>query len=196
MAVACVEARKVDRSQYPDISPDEAWERIVTAVKERELDDVKEAVQTYVKATPDTTYVQLEEAFRSQDVGLWLIAIEKPLLAITMTNMDLQGNKDKKYTVTYRFSPTAPRPREREVWPKSTEENLERLKDAGEVVDRGIPKCSNCNELGHIRKSCPEEKREPDTVTVAKCHNCGEDGHQMRNCPTPRVDKFACKNCG
>jgi hypothetical protein len=177
------------------MSPDDAWEEIKAAVKDRELDDAKAAVQTYLKAAPDTTYVQLEEAFRNQDVGLFLIAIEKPYLATTMTNMDLQGNMDKKYTVTYRFSPTAPRPREREVWPKTPEKNMERLKDAGEVVDRGLPKCNNCNELGHISKQCTEEKRETNTVTVIKCYNCDGEGHRVRDCPTPRVDKFACKNC-
>jgi hypothetical protein len=159
-----------------------AWELIVDAIKERELDDVKDAVQIYVKASPDTTYVQLEEAFRSQDVGVWLIAIEKPYMAPTLTNMDLQGNMDKKYTVTYRFSPKPTRPREREVWPESPEKNLERLADAGEVVDRGISKCTNCNELGHSSKFCPEEKRDTDTIKIVKCYNCDGEGHRVRDC--------------
>lgn len=153
---------------------------IVEAAKEQEVADVKEAVQIYVKANPDTTYAQLEEALRAQDVNLWLIAIEKTVMT-TMTNMDLQGNLNKKYTVTYRFNWNPPRPRDRELWPADVAENLERLQDAGEVVARGIPKCSNCNELGHIWKSCPEEKEEKEKIDI-KCFNCDQVGHRIRDC--------------
>ena len=168
-----------------------AWELLVKASKERELDDVKDAVQIYIKANPDTTYVQLEEAFRNQDVGVWLIAIEKPQLPATMTHMDLQGNLDKKYTVTYRFGPKPTRPRERAVWPETPEQNMERLADAGEVVDRGVSKCSNCNELGHSSKFCPQEKQETDTVKVVKCYNCEGEGHRMRDC----IDRLSPLRC-
>ena len=142
-------------------------------------------MQIYVKASPETTYVELEEAFRNQALDVWLIAIEKPYLAPTLTNMDLQGHMDKKYTVTYRFSPKPTRPREREVWPDTPEQNLERLADAGEVVDRGVTKCNNCNELGHSSKFCPEEKRESETVRTVKCYNCDGEGHRVRDCMGP-----------
>lgn len=194
------------------MSTEEAWALIMRAVKERDIDDVKQAIQIYVKSSPDATYPELEQAFRAQDVQLWLIAIEKPNLAATLTNMDLQGNLGKKYTVTYRFQWNPPRPRDRELWPKDVDENIERLKDAGEVVDGGLPKCHNCDEVGHITKSCPQEKIEKDTVREIKCYNCEQVGHRIRDCtflttrvfgrdansagPTPRVDKFACKNCG
>jgi len=161
---------------------EEAWNVILEGVKERDIDDIKTGVQIYVKASPEATYVQLEEAFRSQGVDLWLIAIEKGGLAATMTNMDLQGNMEKKYTVTYRFQWLPPRPRDREAWPKDVAENLERLTDAGEVVPRGLPKCSNCNELGHISKSCTQDKNEPDTVRTIMCYNCDQPGHRMRDC--------------
>jgi hypothetical protein len=194
-AAACKSARLVDRTHFPDMAPEAAWDLIVAATKERELDDVKDAVQIYVKANPDTTYVQLEEAFRAQDVGIWLIAIEKPYLAPTLTNMDLQGNMDKTYTVTYRFSPKPTRPRERDVWPETPEQNLERLADAGEVVDRGVSKCSNCNELGHSSKYCPEEKQETNTIKVVKCYNCDGEGHRVRDCtddPDPFPHYLSC----
>lgn len=182
MASECKEARKVDRSGYPDMPTDAAWELILKAVAEQDLDDVKEAVQTYVKASPETSYVQLEEEFRTHGVNLWLIGLEKPFLAPTLTNMDLQGNLEKKYTVTYRFDPKPPRPREREIWPQSPEENFERLKDGGEVVDRGIPKCRNCDDMGHTSKNCPQEKQEPQSVVIIKCYNCDGDGHRVRDC--------------
>lgn len=191
----CKSARLVDRSAFPDMSTEDAWELIKKAVNERDIDDVKEAVQVYVKSSPSTTYPELEEAFRSQKLPLWLIAIEKTGLASTLTNMDLQGELEKKYTVTYRFQWNPPRPRDREVWPKDVEENIERLKDAGEVVPRGVPKCRNCDQIGHTSKSCPEEKLEKEAPTI-KCYNCDTVGHRIRDCPIPRVDKFACKNCG
>ena len=131
--------------------------------------------------SPDTTYEDLERAFRLQDVKLYLIAIPKELSA-TFVNMDLQGNLGKKYTVTYRFQWAAPRPREREIWPKDIEENFERLKDAGEVVYGGLPKCRNCDQVGHIAKSCPEEKREVTNSMEIVCFNCGEAGHRVRDC--------------
>lgn len=131
--------------------------------------------------SPETTYEDLERAFRDQDIKIYLIAIPKEL-ASTFVNMDLQGNLGKKYTVTYRFQWAAPRPRERAIWPKDPEENIERLKDAGEVVYGGLPKCRNCDEVGHISKSCPEEKREVANSMAITCYNCNEVGHRVRDC--------------
>jgi hypothetical protein len=164
------------------MSQDEAWSKIKAAVADRDIDDVKEAIQTYVKASPNTTYAELEQAFRSQDMKLWLIALEKDGLAATLTNMDLQGNLEKKYTVTYRFQWNPPRPRDREHWPKTEDENIERLSNAGEVVPRGLPKCNNCDELGHLRKNCPQERIEKDVTGVLKCFNCDGEGHRVRDC--------------
>lgn len=142
---------------------------------------MKEAVLKYIKATPDATYIDLEKAFRTQELNLYLIAMEKEL-ATTYTNMDLQGSLDKKYSVSYRKSPKHARPKEKELWPATPEENLERLLNAGEPVDRGIPKCSNCEQLGHISKSCPEDKQENLDRAVVKCYNCDEVGHRVRDC--------------
>jgi len=176
----CKAPRKIDRSSFPDMTTEEAWAVILAAIKERDIDDIKEGVQIYVKSSPETTYLDLEKAFRNQDVGLYLIAIERPI-AVTLTNMDLQGFMEKKYTVTYRFQWNPPRPRDRELWPKDLEENFERLADAGEVTDRGKPKCLNCNEIGHIAKSCPQDKIEKEKQVI-KCFNCDGEGHRMRDC--------------
>lgn len=121
--------------------------------------------------------------------------MEKEVLD-TYTIMDLQGNLDKKFCVSYRFSDKPRRPKEKEGWPASLEENMERLKNAGEPVDRGIPKCANCGVVGHMLKSCPEEKVEPTDKVSVKCFNCDEIGHRVRDCPNPRPDRFACRNCG
>ncbi|KAL2152704.1 hypothetical protein VTH82DRAFT_5888 [Thermothelomyces myriococcoides] len=191
----CKGARKIDRSDLPEMTTEEAWAEIKRAAKERDVDDVKKAIQIYVKASPEITYAELERAFRDQDIPVWLIAIEKAL-ASTLVNMDLQGNLGKKYTVTYRFQWNPPRPRDRELWPKNVEENLERLADAGEVVYGGLPKCINCGEVGHIAKRCSQDRVEQPNRFEITCFNCSETGHRLRDCPVPRVDKFACKNCG
>lgn len=127
--------------------PDVAWAELLQAVNDRDLDDIKGALAKYVKAIPEMTYVALEQAFRNQDLGVYVIALEREL-SQTYTNMDLQGNLDQTYTISYRFSENPKRPKEAEGWPASAEENLERLKDAGEPMDRGVPLCGNCDQLG------------------------------------------------
>jgi hypothetical protein len=154
------------------------------------MDEVKEAFLKYVKACPDATYVDLEEGFRSMNIPLYLIAMQREL-APTYTNMDLQGNLDKEFTVTLRFASNPKRPKEATGWPESTEDNLERLKNAGQPVPRGIPKCNNCNELGHITKSCTEDKREVTDRAAVNCFNCNEAGHRMRDCKSMELRYLA-----
>ncbi|TVY80499.1 ATP-dependent RNA helicase glh-4, partial [Lachnellula suecica] len=193
-AFTCEAPRKLDYSHVEDVPAEKAWEEIQKAVEERDIDDIKEAAQKYFKACPETTYVDMEKGFRAQELGVYLIALEKEL-AITYTNVDLQGNLEKKYTVNWRLSEKPGRPKEAEGWPATPEENLERLADAGVPVDRGVPKCGNCNLLGHTFRSCPEEKMENADRAVVQCFNCSELGHRVRDCPIPRPDKFACRNC-
>jgi hypothetical protein len=193
-AVECKNPRLIDRKHIAEIMPELAWEELKVAAANHDMDDIKEAVQKYVKGLPTLTYDELEQAFRSQNLDVYLIALEREM-AITYTNMDFQGNLDKKYTVTYRFSDKPKRPKEADGWPQSAEENFERLKDAGEPVDRGIPKCNNCDQLGHSHKNCPEEKQENADRAEVKCVNCQAIGHRIRDCPEPREDKFACRNC-
>ena len=128
----------------------------------------------------------------------------------TYTLMNLNGKLDCKYHVGFFFSDKPPRGSLKEGWPPSPEENNARLKDAGVPVERGIPKCSNCEgltlhsfwatvtyiwtELGHIAKACPQEKVEREQLGV-KCVNCEEVGHRARDCKQARKDRFACRNC-
>jgi hypothetical protein len=109
------------------------------------------------EAIPDMTFVALEKAFRAQDLGVYVIALEREL-SQTYTNMDLQGNLDRTYTISYRLSEKPKRPKEAEGWPASAEENMERLKDAGVPVDRGVPLCGNCDTLGYFPLTNVHEK--------------------------------------
>ncbi|PWI75307.1 zinc finger domain-containing protein [Purpureocillium lilacinum] len=192
----CENARNVNRDHVADLSPDEAWDKIKKAVLERDVDDAKEAVQEYVKATGGAiTYRELQEGLFNEGVDLFLIATERTLVTV-FTNMDLQGNMGKKFSISYRFTDKPDRPREAESFPKSREELLARLDDAGEVVNSGRSKCHNCGELGHVAKFCTEERTDKPEQPKISCTNCNEEGHRLRDCPQPRVDKFACKNCG
>ncbi|QPH04320.1 hypothetical protein C2857_001229 [Epichloe festucae Fl1] len=192
----CENARVINRDHVADVSPDDALAKIKIAASERDVDDVKEGVQEYVKAVGgDVNYHQLQTMFIDEGVNLWLIASERQLVNV-FTNMDLQGNTGKKYSISYRFSEKPERPREIESWPKSREEILNRLEDAGEIVDSGQRRCHNCGELGHATKFCTQERAENNAQPAISCSNCGAEGHRLRDCPEPRVDKSACRNCG
>lgn len=141
--MGCKNPRKIDRTHIETVLPEVAWKELEDASEDNDLDDMKEAIDKYIKGNPELTYVDLESAFRNQNLNVYIIATEREL-TVTYTNMDLQGNLGKKYTISYRSSDKPKRPKEAEGWPESPEENMERLKDAGEPVDCGVPKCSNC----------------------------------------------------
>jgi hypothetical protein len=75
----CKNPRKIDRSKLPELEPALAWEKIKEAVADCDLEDVKDAVQVFLRAVPDTTYAELERAFRQQNMGIYLICVEKEL---------------------------------------------------------------------------------------------------------------------
>jgi hypothetical protein len=177
----CKNPRKIDRSLVAEVAAVDAWSKICQGAKDRDMDIVKEGIAEYVKAEPATTYAELHKAFQNQSLDVFIMAIEKPQLVGALTNMDLQGNLGKKYTVSFRFSDKPARAREAEYFPKTAEENLQRLEDAGEPVNRGQSKCTNCNEYGHTSRFCQSDAVEKDRVVV-KCFNCGEEGHRVRDC--------------
>lgn len=179
--IACENPRKNIWPGVPLVPAEESWNELVEAAKDRELVDAKLAAQKYMKALPDITYVQLEEAFRSLNIPVFLIAIEKETQP-TEVLMDPQGNLKKTYCVTWQFSDKPGRGKNREIWPESPAVNIERLADAGHVVDCLMPKCSNCDELGHTKKHCPQDVVENADRATVTCFNCGETGHRQRDC--------------
>ncbi|KYK60393.1 hypothetical protein DCS_01530 [Drechmeria coniospora] len=195
----CENARKINRDHVADVSPDTAWAKLEKAVAERDADDTKAAVQEYVKAIGGViTYRELQEAMFDKGINLFLIATERSLVTV-FTNMDLQGNMGKKYSISYRFSEKPDRPREADSFPKSRDELLARLEDAGEVVDSGKVMCRNCGELGHPSNKSGhkatecEEPPNLDNVECRKCNerskvqcsNCQEYGHTKVRCNKP-----------
>lgn len=151
------------------------------AIMDRDAIDLKDSLTKLFKQQPEMTYIQLENTFREKGLKVWIIAMERNINP-SMLLMDLQGNLNKQWAISYRFSPKADRPKDFDAWPKSLEENMERLADAGEPVPNHRPRCLNCKELGHIAKNCTMEKIEPADKATIRCYNCDSEGHRVRDC--------------
>lgn len=190
----CKNRRKIQRPPVVEGQAEEAWHLLEAAAREGDMEDVKEAMKMYTDALPDVTYLDLEEAFRNMNIPVYLVAIEKSVIN-SFTVVDLQGNTDKQYVVWIRKSPKPSRPYEAEMWPDTSEENFERLKDAGVVESRRAVRCSGCGELGHTRKYYQDAVPVVTQGSAIHCYNCSEDGHRYRDCQKPREDKNVCRNC-
>ena len=64
------------------------------------------------------------------------------------------GIKDQKYLVSIQYSLEPPRARQADAWPKTQEENLKRLENAGRAMDRGLDYCTNCRGWWYIPNPC------------------------------------------
>ncbi|KAJ5345040.1 hypothetical protein N7452_003044 [Penicillium brevicompactum] len=193
--IECTENRKFDLNHVADMLPVEAWAAMKKASDERDLDDFREALKIYSKSSPEETFADIEKKMREEAFKIHIIALEKEVDDV-MSLIDLQGKLDREYVVGLYFSGKASRGKLRERWPSDPDENLERLANAGFPFDRKIPKCLNCGELGHIRKSCKEERAEIEDRVEIKCSNCEEVGHRVRDCKVKRKYKHGCRNCG
>ena len=50
--------------------------------------------------------------------------------------------------------------------------------------------------LGHISRSCKEERADGNERVEIKCSNCDGLGHRVRDCREQRKNKHGCRNCG
>ncbi|KAF5847635.1 hypothetical protein GGP41_000352 [Bipolaris sorokiniana] len=173
-----------------------AWVALIDAAKEKDFDVFRVCLKAYARATMDQFDLPaVEQALREDGLGIYLIA-KKEEIPINMTIVDLIGNPDREYVLTFQLSPKPRRPKLAHGWPESPAQNMERLASCGDVQDRGIPLCGNCGELGHIRKHCKQEQVEREThQPEIQCVNCKEIGHRARDCTKERFNPFACRNC-
>jgi hypothetical protein len=102
-----------------------------------------QAILTYAKAYPDLSFEELETVFRESGMNTYLIAKEQAV-SDTHTIVNLQGKIDMKFAVSIQFSDKPRRAAFAEGWPKTKEENMARLAEAGFILDRMVQKCSNC----------------------------------------------------
>ncbi|KKK26200.1 hypothetical protein ARAM_003867 [Aspergillus rambellii] len=192
--IECKENRKFDLNHIPDRLPEEAWAILKKASIERDLEDFREGLKAYSKAVPEASFLDIEMKMRDENFNIYLIAMERQV-SECISLINLQGKLSCTYAVGFFFSPKPQRSHLRERWPRSVEENLERLADAGLPYDKQIPKCANCGEMGHTARGCKEEKVVVERVEV-KCANCNAVGHRVRDCLEERRDRYACRNCG
>ena len=77
------------------------------------------------------------------------------------TIVNLQGVPDQKFIIKLQLGP---KPKRRNLvaasHPQSPEENLQRLAEAGFLMEAFTAYCTNCRSKGHITRACPEEKRQ------------------------------------
>ncbi|KAJ5781731.1 transcriptional regulator family: Zinc finger CCHC-type [Penicillium psychrosexuale] len=191
----CKENRKFDLNLVADMLPQEGWAAMKKASDERDLDDFREALKIYSKAVPNATWADIEKKMREDNFNIYIIAMETEVDDV-MSLIDLQGVLDREYVIGFFFNPKASRGHLRDRWPADAEENLERMKSAGIPYERKVPKCLNCGELGHISRSCKEERAEGNDRVEIKCSNCEGAGHRVRDCRQQRKHKHGCRNCG
>lgn len=89
-------------------------------------------------------FVDIEQGLRDNKHTVHLIALEREIPE-TMTIVDLKGRTGRKYVVGFYLGDKPRRAKASGAWPKSPEENLERLKDAGLIMDAHKLKCGRCN---------------------------------------------------
>jgi len=85
----------------------------------------------------------VEKALREEKANFFLVAVEREVSDV-MTIVNFQGKIDCRYHLQPHFSLKPRRAAFAQFWPKSPEENMERLKESGFMMDRGVPKCDNC----------------------------------------------------
>ena len=151
-ALECKERRIVDWTGVPELEAEEDWAKLIDAAKEKDLDGFRTCLRAYARSTTDEfSLPDVESALREDGLPIFLIA-KKQEIPVNMTVVDLIGNPEREFVLTIQLSEKPRRPRLASGWPENREKNLERLASAGFVQDRGVPLCSNCGELGHIRK--------------------------------------------
>lgn len=143
----CTAARAVNFAGIEDKTDEEAWDMLIAADNDRDLDDFKTALRTYAKALKlnnvPVSLAQIEKTLRDEKRNVYLIAIEKEVSDV-MTSVNFEGKLDCKYVLGFYFSDKPKRKMAVEGWPADAEDNFARLEDAGFVEDRRVPKCDNC----------------------------------------------------
>jgi hypothetical protein len=151
-ALECKERRMVDWTGVPEMTDVEAWTALINAAKDKDLDAFRISLRAYARAAIDQfDLAAVETALREDELPIYLIAKQQEI-APQMVIVDLIGNPEREYVLSVQLSAKPRRAKMAQGWPESPEQNLTRLASCGFVHDRGVPLCSNCNELGHIKK--------------------------------------------
>ncbi|KAK8190551.1 uncharacterized protein BKA78DRAFT_317611, partial [Phyllosticta capitalensis] len=193
------------------MSDDAAWAMLMKADKEKNLDDFKIALKAYGKALlangQPFELAVLDQAMRDDNMNVHIVAIDKKEKAgDVFTIVDFNGKTGCTYGLSFNFSYKPKRKMAMSGWPKTPEENRERLADAGFVLDRFVTKCLNCGgksplssahsgllltrfqRLATPRRPAPKRPRSPPAVPRSSASFATSS-------VTERVDPHACRNC-
>ncbi|KAF1931185.1 uncharacterized protein M421DRAFT_341654 [Didymella exigua CBS 183.55] len=151
-ALECKERRLIDWDGVPELEAEEAWAKLIDAAKEKDLDGFRTCLKAYARAVVEHFVLpDVEAALREDGLPVFLVALRQEI-AVNMTIVDVIGNPEREFVLTIQLSEKPRRAKMAQGWPKDAAENLQRLASAGFIQDRGVPLCSNCGELGHVRK--------------------------------------------
>jgi hypothetical protein len=151
-ALECKSRRIVNWTGVPEMEAGAAWTALIDAAKDKDLDAFRVGLKAYARAiVEEFNLPAVEQALREDGLGIFLIAKQQEV-APNMTIIDLIGNPGREYVLSVQLSEKPRRAKMAQGWPESPAQNLERLASCGYVQDCGVPLCSNCGELGHIRK--------------------------------------------
>ena len=169
-------AINVEPDPEATMTSEEAWQALVSADKEKDLDDFKVYFLEYARNNKELTFVDLENKLRKDGLGIYLVAIVFRLYFMLIcrkrrfrlkrrfgifrgksaSNFSFRSNLVLKIVelgikaiLKTNISAT------RGQLASTPEENLERLADAGFLVEDLTPMCFNCNQKGHERSECP-----------------------------------------
>lgn len=151
-ALECKERRLVNWTGIPELEAEEAWSKLIDAAKDKDLDGFRACLKAYARAVMDDfSLPDVETALRDDGIPVFMIA-KKQEIAVNTTVVDLIGNPERDFVLSIQLSDKPRRKIAAQGWPENAQENLLRLASAGFIQDRGVPLCSNCGELGHIKK--------------------------------------------
>lgn len=74
-AAECEAPRLVQYDGIPDMTTDEAWQLMVKASEEKDIDDFKTAAQAYLKSDRAVTFADIESRCREAKLKIYLIAL-------------------------------------------------------------------------------------------------------------------------
>jgi hypothetical protein len=119
--VDCNNNYSFDMNGIPDMTEGECWNLIKKASDEVDMDDFKDALKALQKSCPELTYPALEKQLRARNHRFYIIALDKDIGG-AYTNVNLQGEINKKYAVSFFKSAKPPRPLMVAKWPKDPED--------------------------------------------------------------------------